>query len=393
VKQRNQLRHDLNYLISAGILIAVVVASITGVVAHLWDLNDFVYHVYAGYMLLGFSIAHVAFNWKRLLNYFRWRLGKRGIRYAQAAAAAPAQQPKPVAAPQSTSAASSTITDTPRPSALRHVRVSRRGVVGVALAAVGGVFVGRKLEAQPPIPHGNDLGVVYHEWSKPGTPSIWGTITDWGGQPARYKVYPDVPYIALPKPQLVPGLATEDAIQNRRSARTYNSEPMTQDELSRLLHNTGSENVRRWGAPVRTAPSSGALYPIEMYLLVHNVQDLAPGLYHYAVENHGLHQLRAADLRSDIVRHGLSQGFLGAANLVIVFTSIFQRMRWKYQQRSYRYALLEAGHLGQNVCLAATSMGLGACTVGAYMDKDVDAMLGIDGYGEASLYIVAVGKV
>jgi SagB-type dehydrogenase family enzyme len=84
---------------------------------------------------------------------------------------------------------------------------------------------------------------------------------------------------------------------------------------------------------------------------------------------------------------------LGTCNVVVVFTSIFQRMRWKYQQRSYRYGLLEAGHLGQNLCLAATSMGLGTCCVGAYYDRDLDAMLGIDGTYEASLYIIAAGHV
>jgi SagB-type dehydrogenase family enzyme len=395
VKGRNQLRHDLNHLISAGILVAVVVASVTGIVAHLWDLNDFVYHVYAGYVLLGFSVAHVAFNWKRLVNYFRWRLGKRSTHH-QAPRPATTKQSRSIPAPQPIQAASATPsipTDTPRPSALRHLRVTRRGVVGMTVAAVGGVFFGRRLEAQPDIPYGSDLGVVYHEWSKPGTPSVWGTIADWGGQPPRYKAYPDVPYITLPEPRLVRGLHTEDAIQQRRSARTYSGQPMTLDELSRLLSNTGSENVRRWGHNLRTAPSSGALFPIETYLVVHNVQGLDLGLYHYAVEHHGLHQLRVADLRSAIVRQGVSQGFLGTANIVIVFTSIFQRMRWKYQQRSYRYALLEAGHLGQNVCLAATSMGLGACTVGAFMDRDLDTMLGIDGYGEASLYIIAAGKV
>ncbi len=388
--RRKQLWHDLNYLVSAGILIAVVVASATGIVAHVWDLNDFIYHVYAGYVLVGFSIAHVLFNWNRLINYGKFRLGKRGVRHARTRQPAQDRQ-APASAPQPAPAAA-TISQTPRPSTLRHLHVSRRGLLGATATAIGGVFVGRELSAAPPIPQGSDLGVVYHEWSKPGTPSIWGTITDWGGQPPRYKVYPDVPYIKLPEPQLVRGMATEDAIHNRRSIRDYSGQAMTQEELGRLLWNTGSENVKRWGVPVRSAPSSGALYPIETYLIVHNVDGLVPGLYHYAVEHHGLHQVRTGDLRSEVVRHGLSQGFLGTANVVVVFTSIFQRMRWKYQQRSYRYALLEAGHLGQNVCLAATSMGLGTCTVGAYMDKDLDAMLGIDGYNEASLYVLAVGK-
>jgi SagB-type dehydrogenase family enzyme len=135
------------------------------------------------------------------------------------------------------------------------------------------------------------------------------------------------------------------------------------------------------------------LYPIEVYLVIHRVEGLKPGLYHYAVQNHALELLRTGDLRGETVRHGLMQEFLGQANLVLVLTAIFQRLRWKYQERSYRYALLEAGHLGQNVYLAATSMGMGACAVGAFLDDDLNAMLGIDGQHEAAIYMLAVGKV
>jgi SagB-type dehydrogenase family enzyme len=86
------------------------------------------------------------------------------------------------------------------------------------------------------------------------------------------------------------------------------------------------------------------------------------------------------------------QEFLGEANLVLVLTAIFQRLRWKYQERAYRYALLEAGHLGQNVYLAATSMGMGACAVGAFLDDGLNGLLGVDGKDEAALYLLAVGK-
>jgi SagB-type dehydrogenase family enzyme len=87
------------------------------------------------------------------------------------------------------------------------------------------------------------------------------------------------------------------------------------------------------------------------------------------------------------------QEFLGQANLVLVFTAVLRRLRWKYQERSYRYALIEAGHLGQNLYLAATSMGLGACAVGAFLDDGLNAMLGIDGQEEAAVYMLAAGKV
>lgn len=87
------------------------------------------------------------------------------------------------------------------------------------------------------------------------------------------------------------------------------------------------------------------------------------------------------------------QEFLGQANLVLVLTSIFQRLRWKYQERSYRYALIEAGHLGQNVYLAGTSIGMGTCAVGAFLDDGLNLLLGVDGQNEAAIYMLAVGKV
>jgi SagB-type dehydrogenase family enzyme len=143
---------------------------------------------------------------------------------------------------------------------------------------------------------------------------------------------------------------------------------------------------------LRAAPSAGALYPIEIYVVLHRTEGLVPGLYHYAVKDHALEQLQTEDLRGEIVFRGLGQEFLGKANLVLVFTAIFQRLRWKYQERAYRYALLEAGHLGQNVYLVGTSMGLGVCAVGAFLDDELNSLLGIDGQEEAAVYTLAVGK-
>ena len=112
-----------------------------------------------------------------------------------------------------------------------------------------------------------------------------------------------------------------------------------------------------YGNARRTAPSSGALYPIEVYAVVHRVEGIEPA-YHYAYQEHGLEQVRSGDYRAKIVEQGISQQFLGECGVVLFLTMILQRMRPKYQDRSYRYGLLEAGHLGENAYLAATSMGL-----------------------------------
>ncbi|HEX2098391.1 MAG TPA: SagB/ThcOx family dehydrogenase, partial [Rubrobacteraceae bacterium] len=184
-----------------------------------------------------------------------------------------------------------------------------------------------------------------------------------------------------------------EAINRRRSTREYSGEPMTLEELSRVLFLMGGINGERWGHRLRAAPSSGGLYPIEAYAVAHEITGLEPGVYHYGVKDHSLAQVRAGDLRHEVVSQGLSQQFLGQCNVVLFLTVIFQRMRFKYQDRTYRYGLLEAGHLGQNIYLAATSMGLGACAIGAFMDDEINAMLGVDGEEEAAEYMLAVGKI
>jgi SagB-type dehydrogenase family enzyme len=369
-----QLRHDLNYGISAGLLVAAIVAIMTGIIAHLWDLNDFIYHTYSGYVMTLLALAHVWLNWKRMISYARHRLRPNARRTPQL----------PVPMPQSNNAPPTRMQPT------RHTILSRRGFLGLTVGSLSGYLVGRGLRRPPTIAGGADLGVVYHQWSKPGVIDALGTVAHWGGQPPLYKSYPDADAITLPTPTAEGGL--EEAISRRRSTRDYSGETMTLDELSRVLFYSAGINADRWGHQLRTAPSSGALYPLEIYAVVHNVDGLSPGVYHYHVQNHGLERLQAADLRSDVVQQGLMQAFLGECNVVLILTVIFQRMRWKYQDRTYRYGLIEAGHVGQNVYLAATSIGLGACAVGAFMDDQINTMLGVDGTEEAAIYMLAVGK-
>jgi SagB-type dehydrogenase family enzyme len=320
------------------------------------------------------ALIHVALHWRRLVAYTRWRLGKRRRRRRQVTEGNQA-------------------TSSPAPEGTRRVPLSRRGFVGLTVGGLVGFALGRGLRSQPTLAHGSDVGEVYHEWSKPDLLSLLGTVTNWGRQPPLYKSYVGAERVPLPPPGNDGGLSTERAIELRRSVRDYSGQPLSREELSRLLYYTGGINAERWGHRLRAAPSAGALYPIEIYPVIHRVEGLESGLYHYAVQDHTLELLHANDLRSAIARHGLMQGFLGEANLVLVLTAIFQRLRWKYQERTYRYALLEGGHLGQNVYLAATSMGLGACAVGAFLDEGLNNMLGVDGKEEAAIYMLAVGKM
>lgn len=372
-----RLRQDFDWVVSAGLLISVATTGVTGLIADLWDLNGFWYHTVAGYLMGGFAIAHVAFNWNRLVAYARFRLSTRGSPAGERRTAVRRREPDASPAGEGR---------------LGRVMLSRRGLLGLAAGGLGGWLIGRGLRPSPTIAAGSDVGVIYHEWSKPGIVDALGSIANWGQFPELYKRYPGARRIALPKPDLDRGLPAARAIAERRSTRTYASEPMTQAELAQVLFLATGITNDPWGQARRSAPSSGALYPIETYAVVHNVEGLERGVYHYALREHALELVRAGDFRSRTVDQALGQDFLGRCGAVIFLTQILQRMRPKYQDRSYRYGLLEAGHIGENAYLAAVSMGLGACGVGAFMDDEINAMLGVDGTDEAAVYMLAVGR-
>ncbi len=384
-----RLVRDFDFLTSVGLLASALVTAMTGIVADLWDLNDFWYHTLSGYVMGVFGVAHVWLNRDRLIGYarFRWRSFRAG--------GSPVSAARPVAATRRM--ADERDPEPKRPMAwLGRALVSRRGLLGLAIGAAGGTLLGRGLRSAPPIEAGSDVGVIYHQWSKPGILDALGSVADWGQPIELYKTYPGAQTIALPTPpsgsDLDTGLPTGRAIAIRRSTRAYAPAPMTLDELSRLLFLTGGITAGLHGNARRAAPSSGALYPIELYPVVHHVEGLEPGVYHYAYREHALEQVRRGDFRAAVVEQGIAQEFLGECGIVLFVTMILQRMRPKYQDRSYRYGLLEAGHVGENAYLAATSMGLGACGIGAFMDDAINDMLGVDGVEEAAVYMLAAGK-
>jgi SagB-type dehydrogenase family enzyme len=368
-------KRDLNYLVTFALLIAGGFTASTGLISDAWDLNEFVYHKYSAYLTAGLAALHLWLNGYRLVAYLRNRLALAKV-YGQQKKATLA--PNPATKPKS-----------------QGGRLNRRGFLGLILGTGGGFLLGRwsapRQEAR--LAPGADIGEVYHQWSKPGYLSLLDTVLNWGRQPALYKEYAWAPKISLPPPSDREGLSLEEAIQHRRSVRDYSGQPMSLEELSRLLYYACGINETRWGLGLRAAPSAGALYPIEVYPVVHRVEGLVPGVYHYSYPDHALEQLQERDLQGALIQYGVGQEFLGQANVVLILTAIFQRTRWKYRERTYRYVMLEAGHIGENVYLAATSMGLGACAVGAFFDDDLNRLLGVDGIREAVVYLLAVGKV
>lgn len=218
-----------------------------------------------------------------------------------------------------------------------------------------------------------------------------------GPMPLISKDY-EVEGIVLPKAFPPKGLKVEEAIQRRRSIREYLDKPIPLEDLSRLLfHANGITGTREaYGLrdyPLRAAPSAGALSPIELYPAVNAVEGLRPGLYHYHPGRHSLQPLKLGDFRKSVAELCLGQDFLAKAAVVVFLSAVYERTRWKYGERAYRYVHLDAGHVSQNMLLEAVSLGLGACCVGAFFDDDLNGFLGLDGRREFVLLAVAVGAV
>jgi len=216
---------------------------------------------------------------------------------------------------------------------------------------------------------------------------------DMAARPEHYKVYKTpISALDLPVPEHKGGGALWELMAKRRTRRTYKLEPLTLAELSQLLWAANGKTKEGRDAVLRSAPSAGALYPIELYVMANNVEGLEKGIYHYDVPGHRLLMIKEGDYSEDATAAALGQTSLAKSGAVIFLSAVLERSRWKYKQRAYRYVYLDAGHIGQNVCLAAESLGLGTCPIGAFYDEEFDGILGIDGTDETAVYAFTVGR-
>jgi SagB-type dehydrogenase family enzyme len=239
---------------------------------------------------------------------------------------------------------------------------------------------------------GNGIGDSFQKETKYQRGRLPGGTLDWKTRPKSFKSYPSAPKTRLSPPQFSRNAPLWEAIRKRRSVRDFGNEPITEDVLSLLLWASQGVTKEYSDFALRTAPSAGALYPIETYVAVHNVEGVEPGIYHYDVMNHALDELRRGDFRDETAQAALDQDFLGTCNVVFIWTAVFGRSKWKYKERAYRYVYLDAGHIAQNVALAAVALELGSCQVAALYDDEVNAVVGVDGLDESIVYMTAVGK-
>jgi SagB-type dehydrogenase family enzyme len=215
---------------------------------------------------------------------------------------------------------------------------------------------------------------------------------NWADKPEVYKSYPSNRTVQLPIEVQETKAHISEILHRRKSIREFSSKPLTLTELAFLLWAaTGLERVEN-GYEFRTVPSAGALYPIETYLAVNNVEELEAGIYHYNIQHHALEELNVGNCGDELSHAALDQKMCSDASVVFIWTAIFQRSKWKYLQRAYRYVYLDAGHIAENLAIAAVSINMGSCEVGAFLDDEINSLVGVDGKEESAILLCALGN-
>lgn len=219
-------------------------------------------------------------------------------------------------------------------------------------------------------------GRVYIPKDEKKWPKEWQTVV--------YKTYPRCEKIALARGEV--GMPLAEALQKRRSVR-HLSGTVSEEQLGALLYHSAA--VRE--GTHRPYPSGGGRYPVETYVVVFRGEDINAGVYHYAPKEHALEVMWRKDFMKDERAALTTYPWAQDASLLIVMTGVFHRSTMKYDNRGYRYALLEAGHIGQNIQLVGTARGINTCPVAGTFDEKIEKLLDIDGVGESVVYTVAAG--
>ncbi len=204
------------------------------------------------------------------------------------------------------------------------------------------------------------------------------------------------PIVDLPESPAPPVIPLGEAILKRSTAKQMIPRPISLQSVATLLYCAYgvTRDQRALGFPrsFRTVPSAGALYPLELYFHCGHAEAFQSGLYHYNPTKNHLRLLMDGDQSKEIAPMLVQPNIAHNASLIVFITAVFNRSTFKYGDRGYRFALLEAGHVAQNLNLAAISLGLGAINLGGFYDRKIDAFLDLDGLTQSTLYMVAVGK-
>ncbi len=185
------------------------------------------------------------------------------------------------------------------------------------------------------------------------------------------------------------GISLRRALEGRRSVREYKAEGVSLEDVSEVVW--AAQGITKEERGLRTAPSAGATYPLEIYLVADDVDGLDPGIYRFLPETKTFKKVLEGGRREDLSRAALGQRFIEEAPANIVITAVYERTTARYGERGVKYVHMEAGHVGQNIYLQCESLGLGTVAVGAFDDEEMRSVLHLSSE-ETPLYIFPLGK-
>ncbi|SDL21033.1 SagB/ThcOx family dehydrogenase [Halarsenatibacter silvermanii] len=208
----------------------------------------------------------------------------------------------------------------------------------------------------------------------------------WDLTPKKTYDLPAPEEIDLPEAHLL------ETIDSRRSKRSFTEKPLSNEDLSILLYYTqGIQRELSGEISLRTVPSAGARHAFETMIYLDKATSLPRGIYHYQAEDHSLGLILSGNFQKEAVRAGLGQNHLAEAAAVFFWVADSYRMEWRYSERAFRYLHLDAGHVCQNLYLAAEALDAGVCAIAAYDDDYANKLLNLDGQDNFVIYMAALG--
>ena len=234
-----------------------------------------------------------------------------------------------------------------------------------------------------------DLAGLYHLNSSSTRSKILELEQDPETRPADRRLYLGAERVLLPGRDFELPLTLGGALERRSSRRSFRLAPLPLEILGRLLHASFGRHGWRGARPF---PSAGGLYPLELYAVTQQVEGLPDGIWHYDPWVHELALRRDGRFLDEAADIAYGQTAVGQANLLLCLTAVFARTTSKYGQRGYRYALFEAGHVGQNLYLVADALGLAPFSIGGFFDRELNALLLLPPGEEETLYLFCAGQ-
>lgn len=217
----------------------------------------------------------------------------------------------------------------------------------------------------------------------------------YGWVEINYKSYPRFPKVNLSRVYSKNSSGIKKLLMKRRSIRDFKVQKISFNALSKILYFSAgitTQKTNDWNTAFRAYPSGGARYPLELYLVVFNVKDLVKGIYHFNVKYNVLELIKRGNFKNQMIKLFGNTTWVGKSGFIVLISAVFGRTLIKYGNRGYRLVLLEAGHLAQNIYLLSTSLKLGCCALGGFLDNQLNSLLSLEKTNESVIYTLSIGK-